>query len=116
MKKAKKGTVGPSTEIRTFAPDASDVFLAGTFNDWNPASIRMEREPDGSWIAAVKLAPGQHEYKFLVDGRWCCDPGGKESAEVRPGYIQNAFGTLNCIIEVQDYFGHRHALGKAGLK
>ncbi|MBL8239969.1 MAG: glycogen-binding domain-containing protein [Bryobacterales bacterium] len=102
MKKAKMNTVDPSTEIKTYAPEASDVFLAGTFNDWNPASIRMEREPDGSWIAKLKLAPGQHEYKFFVDGCWCCDPGGSESAEVPAGYVQNAFGTLNRIIHVSD--------------
>lgn len=102
MKKAKTKKVDPSTEIKTYAPGANEVFVAGTFNDWNPASIRMEREADGSWIANVKLAPGQHEYKFLVDGCWCCDPGGSESTEARAGYIQNPFGTLNRIIQVGD--------------
>jgi len=102
MKKTKTNTIDPSTEIKIFAPEAKDVFLVGTFNDWNTASIRMKREPDGSWIAKIKLAPGQYEYKFLVYGFWCCDPGASEPAEARAGYIQNPFGSLNRIIQVGD--------------
>ena len=100
MKKRQQETAAKATEIRIQAPDAQEVFLAGSFNDWNPSTTRMERDSDGSWVATVSLTPGRHEYKFVVDGTWCCNPGGPEFEEACPGHVRNSFGTLNCIIDV----------------
>ena len=77
---------------------ARSVFLAGTFNDWDPAHTAMERQGDGSWKAELELAPGRYEYKFIVDGAWCCDPG-RPDAECA-GCVPNSFGTMNRVIEV----------------
>lgn len=97
----KRGVVvAQERTIRIQAPEAQEVFLAGSFNDWNPGTIRMERDSDGSWIAVVPLTPGRYEYKFIVDGRWCCDPGGTEFEETCPGHVRNPFGTLNRTIDV----------------
>ncbi|HEY1115517.1 MAG TPA: hypothetical protein VGE66_18245 [Chitinophagaceae bacterium] len=52
---------------------AQSVFLAGTFNDWNPSTLPMQRE-GSDWIFPVHLAPGKHLYKFIVDGKWIQDP------------------------------------------
>jgi 1,4-alpha-glucan branching enzyme len=49
------------------------VFLAGTFNDWSADTLPLARQADGHWRAAVPLAPGHHEFKFGVDGQWCCE-------------------------------------------
>jgi len=103
--KKQKQAAPKETAIRIQAPDAQEVFLAGSFNDWNPSTIRMERESDGSWIAMVPLTPGRHEYKFVVDGRWCCNPGGTEFEEACPGHVRNSFGTLNCTIDVSGESG-----------
>ncbi len=102
MKKQQQETAARATEIRIQALDAQEIFLAGSFNDWNPSTTRMERDSDGSWVATVSLTPGRHEYKFVVDGTWCCNPGGPEFEEDCPGYVRNPFGTLNCIIDVSD--------------
>lgn len=29
----------------------------------------------------VALALGRYEYKFVLDGEWCCEPGTQESVE-----------------------------------
>ena len=51
------------------AKEAKSVFLAGDFNDWNPASHPMRRQLDGSWYLEVPLTHGHHRYLFVVDGK-----------------------------------------------
>jgi hypothetical protein len=55
---------------------AHDVALVGDFNAWNPS--RDDLQPTGShgaWTISIPLAPGRHEYAFVVDGkRWVADP------------------------------------------
>ncbi|MDI6807567.1 MAG: glycogen-binding domain-containing protein [Candidatus Eisenbacteria bacterium] len=53
--------------------NAKQVFLAGDFNGWNTSSLPMTKSGD-TWSVVAKLAPGQHEYKFFVDGNWVADP------------------------------------------
>lgn len=53
-------------EFTCEAPDASSVFLVGTFNDWNMRSTPMDRGADGEWTAVLQLPPGEYEYKFVV--------------------------------------------------
>jgi hypothetical protein len=59
------------------APAASRVALAGDFNSWNPRDIPMSRDKrDGRWTVTLALAPGQHNYSYVVnDTQWVRDPG-----------------------------------------
>lgn len=75
------------------APEAREVHLAGTFDDWCPTTLPMFRMENGIWIKEVMLAPGEYEYLFVVDGVWKPDP--KASAS-RP----NPFGGENSLITV----------------
>lgn len=86
--------------IQTCAPGATAVFLAGTFNNWNPASHAMEDSGDGLWIAKLFLPPGSYEYKFIVDGVWCCRPAGDESCADDPECLPNPFDSFNLRLEV----------------
>jgi hypothetical protein len=52
--------------------NAKQVQLAGTFTNWAEAAFPMKRT-DSGWISFVKLAPGKHWYKFIVDGDWQLD-------------------------------------------
>ena len=40
--------------------------LAGDFNHWDPAALPMTAT-DSGWLTYVKLTPGKHWYKFIVD-------------------------------------------------
>ncbi len=53
--------------------DAIEVCVVGTFNDWSPREAAMKRVGD-RWQARIDLEPGDHEYKFWVDGHWILDP------------------------------------------
>lgn len=75
------------------APEAKKVYIAGTFNDWNPKLMLMKKDKDGTWRILIKLTPGRYEYKYFVDGTWAQDV---PAAEVVP----NPFGTNNCVITV----------------
>ena len=94
-------TEAKPTVIRCFAPLAAHVYLAGTFNDWNPTTHHMERHVlGGPWELTLFLPPGRHEYKFIVDGEWCCDPGCNNACDTCQCGVRNAFGTMNHFIDV----------------
>src|SRR5947207_6712727 len=72
------------------APEAREVLLAGEFTDWDQRPVRLKKGKDGTWKTNVLLAPGEHQYRFLVDGRWCNDPA-------CPSRVPNDFGSENCV-------------------
>ena len=74
-------------QFRLDAKDASDVALAGSFTDWQPA-YPMQRTADGVWTVVLPITPGVHDYAFVVDGqRWVADP-------YAPG-VDDGFGGVN---------------------
>ena len=73
---------------------ADRVALCGEFNDWSPESTALGHQDDGSWSVTVPLAPGTYRYKYLLDGEtW---ENGSDAAR----YEENAYGTLDSVIEV----------------
>lgn len=55
------------------APEASRVYLSGTFNGWSPSGEKMTQGTDGVWSVTITLKPGTYQYKFVVDGIWTPD-------------------------------------------
>jgi 1,4-alpha-glucan branching enzyme len=78
------------TELSLLAPDAKRVFIAGSFNQWNLSSHPLKKDRQGIWKISLPLDAGQHEYRFFVDGQWQNDPDCSS-------FIENPFGTLNCL-------------------
>ncbi len=75
------------------APDAQEVFVAGSFNNWNPGATPLVNTSHGRWVKDLSLPRGQYEYKFVVDGRWIHDRAAREK-------VENPFGGINSVIEV----------------
>ena len=97
MKKTKSKPV----EFSCHAPEAKAVFIAGTFNGWRPSATPLHKDPPNSrWIVTLPLPPGHHEYKFVVDGQWCCDPGCYHEYRGCPNCCANEFGTMNRVLDV----------------
>ena len=66
-----------SNKQRTFrynAPEAHSVLLAGDFTNWQQGAIPLQRRDGGQWMTTVGIQPGEHHYRFIVDGEWCDDP------------------------------------------
>lgn len=82
-----------------YAPHASRVALAGTFNRWDPAATPLVRVgSDGMWTVTIALPSGQHQYGFMVDGRnWVPDP-------VAPA-VDDGFGRRNSVVSVNTMNG-----------
>jgi len=86
--------------LSCFAPDAREVFVAGSFNDWNPRAMPLIGDGDGTWELELPLLPGRYEFKFVIDGAWCCEPGKDDGLCDVPDLVVNAFGTRNRVVDV----------------
>jgi 1,4-alpha-glucan branching enzyme len=75
------------------SPAAESVFIAGTFNDWQPRVTPMIALGEGRWVKDLALPAGDYEYCLVVDGRWMPDPKATETAP-------NPFGGVNSIRRV----------------
>jgi 1,4-alpha-glucan branching enzyme len=60
-------------EFRFFRPNASDVKVLGTFNEWDGNSLILDPEEDGWWSAIVMIEPGEYRFRYWVDGHWYTD-------------------------------------------
>ena len=75
------------------APDARRVALVGDFNAWNPVATTLQLK-DGVWTVVIPIAPGRHQYGFVVDGStWIADPAAAQSADAD-------FGSANSVVYV----------------
>ncbi|MBA4418197.1 MAG: glycoside hydrolase [Syntrophus sp. (in: bacteria)] len=79
--------------FKILAPLAQQVFLAGSFNNWDPSRHSLKRSKIGVWQKALYLAPGTHEYKFVVDGIWVED----DTCERK---FLNPFGQYNSAVHI----------------
>lgn len=88
----KKGT----SRAQTFsfqAAEALSVQLVGDFTHWQREPINLKRDPDGIWQTTIRLKPGKHNYRFLLNGQWQDDP----ACTIR---VANPFGRENMVREV----------------
>lgn len=83
------------------APEAKAVFVAGTFNDWKPDATPLQHQSEGNWAVKTPLAPGRYEFKFIVDGQWCCEPGCEGEYHGCSKCVPNECGTMNRVLEVE---------------
>lgn len=94
------------TTVSIKAPDAKKVCVAGTFNNWSTISHPMKRTTgDGHWVLSLDLPPGRYEYKFVVDGQWCCETGCDKAFDGCPGCVPNEHGTMNRVLVVGEIPG-----------
>jgi 1,4-alpha-glucan branching enzyme len=87
-------TVSKKVSFKLTAEPGSEVYVAGTFNDWNPTANRLKDNPDsGHFKATVSIPKGMHEYKFVVNGQWITDPQNEQC-------VANAAGSFNSMLQV----------------
>ncbi|MHB8109668.1 MAG: isoamylase early set domain-containing protein [Syntrophorhabdaceae bacterium] len=72
-------------------PDASAVYIAGSFNSWDPSVRPLKKDGKGIWKTTITLPQGAHQYRFIVDGEWIEDPAS-------PHKEMNEFGSFNSIV------------------
>lgn len=67
-----------------YRPDVKGeaVYLAGSFNDWQPTAHKMDGpDAEGRYHTTLNLQRGTYEYKYVIDGvKWRGDPGNPAQA------------------------------------
>lgn len=92
--KSTDGCRGKKVTFEVAAESGSEVFVAGTFNDWDPKRHPMRSDPaSGRYKATLVLPRGRHEYKFVINGEWCADVNS-------PEWVPNSQGSLNSVVAV----------------
>jgi 1,4-alpha-glucan branching enzyme len=86
-------TNSEKVEFEFFAPEAKEVAVAGSFNEWKPKQTVLARDKSGRWSVALPLTPGRYEYRFVVDGSWVNDQRPTEA-------VSNPFGSINNVLKV----------------
>ena len=91
---AKTTQDGYNVTFSYYAPNANAVYLAGSFNAWNPSLDLMEKGADGTWTFTLELDPGTYQYKFVIDGVWTTDMDAAAFAD-------DGFGGQNSVLVVR---------------
>jgi 1,4-alpha-glucan branching enzyme len=81
---------------------AQKVMLAGSFNDWNPDKLAMQKT-DSGWIADLTLKPGKYWYKFIIDGNWQVDNDNLLKENDGLGNTNSIFYVTNHLFELPGY-------------
>lgn len=71
------------------SPAAKKVFVAGDFNGWDPHADALAKR-NGHFVKSIQLAPGEHQYKYVIDGEWHVDPSAPT--------VVTQLGTLNNVV------------------
>jgi len=86
-------TAGKKVRFELVTHPGREVFVAGSFNSWDPEQQPLTQSKTGAYVATFTLPVGTHEYKFIVDGNWQIDP-------LNPSLIPNGAGSMNNILLV----------------
>jgi len=54
--------------------NATNICIAGTFNNWSEKGFPMRKNENGQWAIKLHVPAGKSAYKFVVDGQWIIDP------------------------------------------
>ncbi len=90
---AKRQKDGKRETFSLTAPAAMQVVLVGDFTHWEQKPVSLKKGADGVWQTRVELAPGEHHYRFIVDGQWWDDP----ECSLR---VPNPYGTQDSVRRV----------------
>jgi len=81
-------------------PEAKQVYLSGSFNNWSTMELPMQKTSAG-WETSVELAPGRYLYKYITDGKWMHDPGNMlKERDGQSGY-NSVFYCYNHVFKLQ---------------
>lgn len=93
-KRGPKPQLKKETTFTFHAEKGKSVYIAGDFNNWDPTAKKLAyKVREGVYTTTINLTPGEHQYKFVIDGTWCADP---ENANA----VANDQGTFNSVVTV----------------
>ena len=76
-------------------PEAKEIYLMGTFNNFAPRDWKLEPVGNGIWYGKFKIYPGKHYYLFNVDGNRLLD--------ISSPVIRTRSGQKFSVLEMPEY-------------
>lgn len=73
---------------------AKEVIVTGEFTGWTREGVRLTQLTPGIWWTTLQLAPGEYQYRLIVDGAW------RDHADAEKR-VENPFGGKNCVLVVR---------------
>lgn len=93
LAKEPKKAVQKKVTLKAKIGEAREVILTGDFTGWAKDKIRLTKGQNGEWTGSIDLAPGEYQYRLLVDGQWRDDPTAAAT-------VPNAFGSSNGVLKI----------------
>jgi 1,4-alpha-glucan branching enzyme len=101
MRQAQPKKATRTVTFKCDAPNAHFVAIAGDFNQWDSSATPLSHVSSETWQIKLRLTSGVHEFKYVVDGQWCCEPGVDDHyCESSGETVDNPFGTKNRVVRV----------------
>jgi sporulation protein YlmC with PRC-barrel domain len=94
-----KNEVKEWVQLLFHAPAKTKIYLAGTFNNWSPTTIKLGYHGKATYSTMLLLPAGYYEYKFIVNGIWQNNPECKD-------LVPNTLGSQNCRLVVKHSTDH----------
>jgi 1,4-alpha-glucan branching enzyme len=84
--------------FRVWAPNAEQVYVAGTFNQWSKTASPLAREGNGYWSTDVSGAKVGDQYKYVIIN------GPQETWKIDP-YARDVTNSVGNSVIAPTYFG-----------
>ena len=90
-------------------PRATEVLLAGDFNNWQNGAEAMTKTDKGFTITKIFKVTDELRYKFISDGNWTTDLKA-------PDFVDDGFGGKNSHVVIADMISGDDDAGAAKAK
>ncbi|MGE5106500.1 MAG: alpha/beta hydrolase [Sphingobacteriales bacterium] len=94
--------VGITVSVKTAIPETDSLFIAGSFNNWNPSATeyKLQKQPGGKYFIRLKDKPlGNYDFKF-TRGSWTKVECGTKGNDVA-NHSLNLSGDTNVVYELE---------------
>lgn len=91
--RARRKALARRIAIEVHLEGVHGVSITGDFNRWARSGVPLSTDGNGTWRTALDLAPGEYQYRLLVDGQWRDNPEASKR-------VPNPYGSENCILVV----------------
>ena len=91
------------TKLPAYHPAGSTIYVAGSFNGWNPKDdlFAFKQLPNGSYAIDLKLEQGNYEYK-ITRGGWDMVECKKDGSGI-PNRVLNVSNNINVQLEIEEW-------------
>src|SRR5688572_26879720 len=94
-------------KLPVYHPAGSTIYVAGSFNGWNPKDdqFAFRKLPDGTYAIDLKLENGNYEYK-ITRGGWDMVESNKDGTGIQ-NRVLNVTNSTSIQLEIEGWRDHK---------